>query len=88
MKDRLIVWYNKADSIITAFTDIETAAAVTGIHKNIIWRNLQGLMNDAPGGTKFRYEVKASDLRKRNREEKRKKEQEKANKLLRKFEGK
>ena len=37
-------------------------------------------MNDTPDGTKFRYEVKASDLRAKNKEEKRRKEQEKIDK--------
>ena len=45
-------------------------------------------MNDAPGGTKFRYEVKASDLRNKNIKERQRKEQKKADELLKKFEGK
>jgi len=44
-------------------------------------------MNDAPDGTKFRYEVKASDLRKMNQEEKNKKAREKAERLWKQFKG-
>ena len=45
-------------------------------------------MNDAPNGTKFRYEVKASDLRNKNMKEKQREEQKKADELLKRFEGK
>jgi len=87
MEKRLIVWYDKDGKILKAFPDVETAVKETGIHKNIITRNLKGWMTDAPDGTKFRYEVKAGDLRKKNIEEKNKKEQEKADRLWKKFKG-
>ena len=85
--DRLIVWYNKHGKIIGAFGDIATAAKESGIHPNIIWRNLHGVLNDTPDGGKFRYEVKASDLRKKNREEEYRKEREKADRLWKEFQG-
>jgi len=87
MEDRLIVWYSKDGAVLDVFPNVETAVRKTGIHKNIITRNLRGWMNDAPDGTKFRYEVKASDLRKINQEEKNKKAQEKAERLWKQFKG-
>lgn len=87
MEDKLIVWYGRKGEVLAVFPDIPTAVKETHIHKNVIFRNLQGWMNDCADGTKFRYEVKASDLRKKNLEEKNKKEQEKADRLWKEFKG-
>ncbi len=42
-------------------------------------------MNDAPNGTKFRYEVLAGDLRRKKIKERAKKELEKAERLWKEF---
>jgi len=81
MEDKLIVWYSRKGEVLAVFPDLETAVRETGINKNIIFRNLKGWMNDCPNGTRFRYEIKAGDLRRKKIKERNLKEQAKADKL-------
>lgn len=82
-EDRLIVHYSRDNKVIAVYNSADEASLATGIQKGFIIRNLKGLMNDCPDRTKFRYEVKASDLRKLNREKKKEKEDE----MIRRFFG-
>ena len=86
-KNRLIIHYSRDNKIINIYNTIDGAAAATGIRKGFIISNLNGMMNDCADGTKFRYEVKATDLRKQNREEKERKEQEEIDRLWEELEN-
>ena len=76
-EDRLIVHFSTDGKILGAYTSMKEAAEKTGINIGYIGRNLTGTLNDCPDGTKFRFEVKATDLRKKKIEEEKKKEQKK-----------
>jgi len=68
MRDRLIVWYDKAGRIKGAFSSVEEASAASGIKEIDIKRNLAGRTTTCgKSGMKFAYEVLASDFRKNRR---------------------
>ena len=64
-RNRLIVWWSKNKKLLGAFNSVEEASQKTGINQISIFRNLEGITNDCPNGTRFTWEVLASDLRKK-----------------------
>ena len=76
-EDRLIIHYSRDNKILAVYNTVNEAVFDTGIERGFIISNLTRGMHDCPDGTKFRYEVKATDLRKKRIEEEKKKEQKK-----------
>lgn len=80
MGNRLIVWYDGNDRVLGAFNSVIDASSKTGVPSLIINKSLRGTYSRTKEGWRFAYEIKASDLHKIDKEE-RKRKQEKINKL-------